>query len=673
MKSRSKFSLASLLALFLFLPEALIGYSLWKGDPSLSLYSLLAVIVVLAGLFAIVVLLVSIQRSLEGFNATLQSIRPEAGTGRIHCNDDLCAPVVGKINEAIAAIASEHDAAVLSAANLEALLSASPDTILTFDREGVILSSTIRGDDKTRPLFDRVFRPGNNVRNLDAMSAETFAKLLAAVDAETARNSSAIHRFPLRDKEGAVFWIEARLVRIGGGRVLSVNRDITFERSSTIEKSQLEEKVTQMQKSASFGLIAGGLAHDYNNLLTAMLGNVEIILCDAVSDRVRETATDLRVAMLHASALVRRMLSYTKSEPNIEPTDVNALVRDLVRLMLRSVPDNARLVLATGDRVPVINADSTQFWQVVINLVVNACDALQGKPGTVRVTTLEMKFASAEELAAYKSQDPLKPGTYAVLEVSDTGAGMDDRTKARIFEPFFTTKTNGRGLGLASVFSIVRAYGAGIAVNSHPGEGTTFRVVLPAAIGENGSVLYPDDLAKKQSAFVTPPPPPAPQPSAPVPAETPSPVATSAPAPQPATSAPASATPEDAAKGHILIVDDDASILKLLQIILKGGGYKITTASSGTEGLKTYEKLADSISLALVDASMGVGMNGLELCTEIRKRSETLPLVLMSAYKAKEMGSRITASGITGFLPKPFRSADVLDLVAKYMKDAPAK
>ena len=666
MKSRTKFTLASFLAIILLLVETLVGYSLWMKDTGLFPYAFLASIFVVAGLFAIVLLLASILRVITNFNTTLLSVHPEAGTGRIPCDDDLCAPAAAKVNEAIAAIASEHDAAALSAANLEAFLSASPDTILTFDREGVILSSTIRGDNKTRPLFSKVFRPGNNVRNIDAMPAETFAKLLANVDAETANNSSAIHRFPVRDEDGAVFWIEARLVRIGGRRILSVNRDITLERSSTIEKTQLEEKVTQMQKSASFGLIAGGLAHDYNNLLTAMLGNVEIILCDAVSDRVRETATDLRVAMLHASALVRRMLSYTKTEPNIEPTDVNSLVRDLIRLMLRSVPDNAKLVLATGDRVPVINADSTQFWQVVINLVVNACDALQGRPGTVRVTTLEMKFGTSEELVAYKSQDPLKPGTYAVLEVSDTGSGMDERTKARLFEPFFTTKTNGRGLGLASVFSIVRAYGAGIAVNSHPGEGTTFRVVLPAALAENGSVLYPDDLAKKQTAFVTPPPPPAPQPS---------------PSPGPSSSAPAApetpteqaASVAEGSKGHILIVDDDASILKLLQIILKGGGYKITTASSGTEGLKTYERLADSVSLALVDASMGVGMNGLELCTEIRKRSEALPLILMSAYKAKEMGSRITASGITGFLPKPFRSADVLELVAKYMKDAASK
>ena len=551
-----------------------------------------------------------------------------------------------------------------------ALTAASPDTIVVIDNEGRILSSIVRLGGAAKASFADKFAPGGSFFDLQGSRIENLRQDVSEADAG---DSCRVSEFSLSDNEGGVIWVEARISRIDAERVLVLCQDITIRRSSGLERARFEDKINQMQKTESFGLLAGGLAHDYNNMLTAMLGNVDLILCDqSIEPGIRETVGDVRSAMLRASALVRRMLAYAcKSEPVIEQTDVNAMVKDLTRLMKRSIPDNARLALATGENVPVIKIDSTQLWQIVMNLIVNACDALDGRQGNVRVTTLGMEL-SDDELASLNSNGELKGGWYAVIEVEDTGIGMDDRTIQRIFDPFFTTKANGRGLGLASVISIVKSYGGGIGVRSHVGQGTTFRIVLPACVSPSGRPIYPEDLARKSTAALAEEIMKGGAPTGDAAATAPkaaAPETTASPAP----SAPAPATVQPAASDNrktLLVVDDDASILKLLKIILKSGGYNIVTATNGQEGVATYEKSPDLFSLALVDASMGVGMNGIEMCGEIRKTNKAIPLILMSAYRAKEMSTKMSAAGITGFLAKPFRGNDVLDLVAKYLKNA---
>jgi signal transduction histidine kinase/ActR/RegA family two-component response regulator len=565
-----------------------------------------------------------------------------------------------------------------------ALTAASPDTIVIIDNEGRILSSIVRLGGAAKASFADKFAPGGSFFDLQGSRIENLKQAVAEADAG---DSCRVSEFSLSDNEGGVIWVEARISRIDAERILVLCQDITIRRSSGLERARLEDKINQMQKTESFGLLAGGLAHDYNNMLTAMLGNVDLILCDqSIEPGIRETVGDVRSAMLRASALVRRMLAYAcKAEPVVEQTDVNAMVKDLTRLMKRSIPDNARLALATGENVPVIKIDSTQLWQIVMNLIVNACDALDGRQGNVRVTTLGMEL-SDDELASLNSGGEMKGGWYAVIEVEDTGIGMDDRTIQRIFDPFFTTKANGRGLGLASVISIVKSYGGGVGVRSHVGQGTTFRIVLPACLSASGRPIYPEEMARKSTAALAEAimkggasagEAAASSSTAPA-AESAS--ASTAPAAEsasastaPAAQAPAPVQPATSATDNrktLLVVDDDASILKLLKIILKSGGYNIVTATNGQEGVATYEKSPDLFSLALVDASMGVGMNGIEMCGEIRKTNKTIPLILMSAYRAKEMSTKMSAAGITGFLAKPFRGNDVLDLVAKYLKSA---
>ena len=419
------------------------------------------------------------------------------------------------------------------------------------------------------------------------------------------------------------------------------------------------ESESKKRSFETFGLLAGGLAHDYNNMLTAMIGGIDLILCDDIPESAREAATDVKATMLKAATLVRRMLSCASgAEAQPEPLDLGVAVGDIVRIMRRAIPDNAVVNLTVRGPLPQVMADAAMVWQAVMNLVMNACDALEGADGMI---TLDVRKVAedAESLTRFTSGAQLSPGTYVEVSVSDTGCGMDAETQARIFEPLFTTKHDGNGLGLPSVISVMANFGGGVKVESERGKGTTFTLAFPAIAGSEAAVAPASgngaapraDMAPQAGQAATAPLPDAGREQM------------AAPAVPRAASHPATAT---GAKPTILVVDDDASIVKLVRIILEKGGYKVVTASNGEEGLVTYGANVGEISMCLIDASMGAGMNGLDLCAAIRAANETIPLILMSAYRAKEMNDRMATSGVTTFLAKPFRGADVLSLCAKY-------
>lgn len=397
---------------------------------------------------------------------------------------------------------------------------------------------------------------------------------------------------------------------------------------------------TRRQSFESFGLIAGGLAHDYNNMLTAMLGNIDIILCEDISPSVRETATDIKTTMLKAATLVRRMLSYaSSSEPQPEPIDCNVLVRDIVRIMKRAIPENAVVSIANPVKIPFVMADAAMLWQLVMNLVVNGADSLEGRTGIVKISVFPRKSGNADlEGFIWPGKETAVEGDFVAIEVSDSGCGMTEETRKRIFEPLFTTKESGNGLGLASVMAIVSSMGGAIGVESEPGRGSRFTVLLPAgqAVEEAG---FGDDCAQSMEETA--------------------------------------AKQVDAGQGRgraapggkavVLVVDDDKSIVRLLKIILeKSGRYEVLSATSGDEGLEVYRGNPQT-DLCLIDASMGAGMSGLDLCGAIRSENASIPLVLMSAYKAKEMSSRMSQCGVTAFLAKPFRGTDVLDACMRHL------
>lgn len=390
--------------------------------------------------------------------------------------------------------------------------------------------------------------------------------------------------------------------------------------------------MTMNDKTESFGLLADGLAHDYNNLLTTMLGNIDLLLADtSLGPDAHETVADVRMSVLRASDLVHRIFAYMgHGESTLEKIDAAALLRDLARLMRRALPEGIKLEV-DADGEAHLTADATQLWRVVMNLVVNARDALSAKGGTMRIACHAIDRPVADGLVLPPASTSAK---WVAITVADNGPGMDVATASRIFDPRFTTKKDGNGIGLASVMAIVKSYGGAIALKSAPDDGAQFTIFLPceaSPITQSHEPSAGADAACDVGA-------------APAGEDT---------------------TPETAEqRTTILVVDDDASILKLLGIILRNGGHDVVTASSGEEGLATYRASPARFSLALVDAAMGLGMDGIGMCAEIRRDNATIPLVLMSAYRAKEMAGKMTEAGVSRFLAKPFRGSDVLELVS---------
>lgn len=549
--------------------------------------------------------------------------------------------VATTIDEMLDAIDREHHALVQSNEHTRALLAASPDLICVIDRAGVLIDVATQTTGRMAKICTGI-SVGGSVRHVIGIPSQAFANFINHIGEVLDTDRIHVFEYDIKHDVAGMFWVEIRMVRLSADHALVMLRDITDRRHAQRERARIEEKMAQVQKTESLGVLAGGMAHDFNNILTAMLGNVDVAIREELSPVAREAVENLRLAMIRASTLTRQMLSYAgQGTFTFEITDLNLLMKDLVRLMKRSLSPQAEILLAFGDQVPLVEADATQIWQVVMNLLINASDAMASLSGTITLTTAHATPAAAE-LDTYLASTPLQPGSYAMIEVSDTGHGMDQRTIERIYDPFFTTKAMGRGLGLSACLGIVRAHNGGISVTSKSGEGTRFRVLLPAAREPSKKIRFP----------------------APAAAEPLSPEGDE----QSADDDPAPRFPNlDASgtAGKILVADDDAAILRLVEIILKGKGYTVVTAESGEAALLLFDQNPDSYSLALIDVTMSGGMNGMETCNALHMRRSLLPTIIMSGYREKELGLQIAENGLVGFLPKPFMSADLLVAVAK--------
>jgi PAS domain S-box-containing protein len=412
-----------------------------------------------------------------------------------------------------------------------------------------------------------------------------------------------------RTKSGRLIDVSLTIspVRDNLGRIIGashVARNVT-------ERKRLEEQLRHTQKLESLGVLAGGVAHDFNNLLTGILGNASLAL-ESVSSHhpVRGLLRDVVNASERASHLTRQLLAYAgKGRFLIEPLDLSALVREISSLIQTSIPKNVQLRLESRDDVPLILADASQIQQVVMNLVINGAEAIGAHDnGTVLVTTGVQSVDERDLLSTFGEASDLAAGTYATLEVHDTGCGMDEETLNRIFDPFFTTKFTGRGLGLAAVQGIVRGHKGAMKVYSRPGKGTTFKVLFPA----DGQAAAP----KK-----------------------------------------ASVQDVMAARNQlILVVDDEEIIRRTAKAMLERYGYTVVLAGDGKEGVELFEVLSDKVSAVLLDMTMPV-MDGEEAFSRLREIKPDVKVILSSGYTEVEAVRRFAGKGLTGFIQKPYSSA----------------
>jgi PAS domain S-box-containing protein len=408
--------------------------------------------------------------------------------------------------------------------------------------------------------------------------------------------------------DGGVRWIWSRSFPVADAlgkpyRLVGLAEDVT-------ENRRLAEQFRQAQKMEAIGRLAGGVAHDFNNLLTAIAGYADLAQMDcADAVAVARHAEEIHKASERGSALTRQLLAYSRQQvlaPRV--LNLNAIVADLEKMLRRLISADVALVLQLDSQLRRISADAGQVEQVLMNLVVNACDAMpHGGTMTIRTSNTEL-----DEAYAWSQRD-VQPGAYALLEVHDTGCGMTEEVRARLFEPFFTTKEVGKGtgLGLSTVYGIVRQSGGHIEVESAPGQGATFKIYLPQAMEASRPVVSGKGAARPTAGSET-----------------------------------------------ILLVEDEAIVRDLARVVLQRHGYRVLVAGDGSEALQISEQHAGPIHLLLSDVVMP-HLSGPELAKRLLKQRPSTRVLFMSGYTGTVAETLETPHGPAPLLHKPF-AADAL-------------
>jgi PAS domain S-box-containing protein len=418
---------------------------------------------------------------------------------------------------------------------------------------------------------------------------------------------------PWRDSEGRIIGL------------IGISRDITQRRRRDEERQNMERKFQETQKLESLGVLAGGIAHDFNNLLTGILGNASLARMDLPPESpVQPYLEQIESSSQRAADLCRQMLAYSgKGRFIIQRLDLSALVQETTHLLHLSISKKSVLHLKLAPDLPPVMGDATELRQIVMNLVMNASEAIGERSGniTIRTGTFE---ASAEYLSKISGAGNATPGRYVVLEVADDGCGMTPEVQARIFDPFFTTKFTGRGLGLAAVLGIVRGHKGGLEVTSIVGKGTTFRLLMPAAT----------------------------------------------PLPREITTAPTAR--QWRASGTALIVDDEGPVRAVAARMLRSIGFEVLVAEDGLQALDAFRAHARNVTVVLLDLTMP-RMDGEETFRELRKLNPAIPILLMSGFSEPAAAGRFVGKGLSGFVQKPFTPSQLREkLAALFNPDAGA-
>ncbi len=412
------------------------------------------------------------------------------------------------------------------------------------------------------------------------------------------------------------------------------------------QRREFEARMLQVQKLESLGVLAGGIAHDFNNLLLTIMGNAELAReAPGLDAEVRESLDEILVAARHAADLSRQMLMYSGSgRAERRAIDVTALLQEMEPLLRASAGRWCTVSVFVRDDLPPLRGDPSQIRQILLNLVINASEAMDdGGVVTVRVYSTH---AEPGRWAAPHNLEDLEPGEYLVIEVEDHGCGMTPEVRDRIFDPFFTTKFTGRGLGMATVLGIVRAHRGAIAIDSEAGRGTTVRVFLPVAPADT---LRGGEAGTQRGA--TPPqPPPADRAGVPAPR---------AMRRRPAEPAPAGGP----ARGRVLIVDDDDAVRTLAERMLRASGFDTITAPSGADALSLIDAHHGEIDCVLLDLSMP-GMDGRAVMQAMSQRGWSIPVILSSGFSEHSFEGLARSPRPAAFIPKPYQRATLVETVA---------
>ena len=501
---------------------------------------------------------------------------------------------------------------------LSSVLKSVPDVLFSMSRDGSQLHYI-------SPAAAQVFgyEPEEVLADTDAwysrLSPEDTAIVRASQEQAVARRQSQTVEYRFRHRDESVRWIQTTFVPVGHGsgdvtRVDGISRDVTQQR-------RLEEQFRQAQKMEAVGMLAGGVAHDFNNLLTVIMSYSDLLLDDLEStDPRRADLEEIRKAAAGAAGLTRQLLAFSRQQV-LEPQvlDLNAVVTGAGNMLQRLIGDDVGLVTVLAPDLGAVKADPGQLEQVIMNLAVNARDAMpEGGKITVETGNVDLDATYTAE------HTPVSPGPYVLISVSDTGDGMDEETKRRIFEPFFTTKEKGKGtgLGLSTVYGIVKQTGGFIWVYSEPGHGTTFKIYLPRV----------DEQAEAEQR--------------------------------------GTATPQSVhGTETVLLAEDAGSLRAVARQILQRNGYTVLEAADGKSALDEAAGHEGPIHLLITDVIMPE-MSGRQLAERLKDRRPELKVLFVSGYADDAIVRHgILEPGIA-FLQKPF-SPESLARKVREVLDSP--
>jgi len=409
-------------------------------------------------------------------------------------------------------------------------------------------------------------------------------------------------------------WFVGRVTPLPGysppRKIVTSHLNITDRVVMEKEKERLEEQLRNAQKLEAVGTLAGGIAHDFNNILSAVIGYTDLLLEEADNyPGIRDDLEEIAKAGMRAKDLVAQLLSFShQSKTEAGPVQIHLMVKESLKILRAALPSSIQIVQDIQSFAEM-TADPGQIHQIVMNLCTNAYQAMREDGGvlTVRLADVEMDSSDAADFP------DLAPGPYQRLTVSDTGIGMDEATRRRIFDPYFTTreKGEGSGLGLAVVHGIVKAYGGEITVNSRPGEGTTFTILLPM-IKQRGKSIGAVEKTALHSG-----------------------------------------------NERILFVDDEPVMLRMAQQMLQKIGYRIDTLGNSLDALVQFKKHPDRYDMVISDMTMP-GLTGDQLATELLKIRPDLPMILCTGFSERIDRDRAAAIGVRKLVMKPFVRAELV-------------
>ncbi|GFE62746.1 PAS domain S-box protein [Geobacter sp. AOG2] len=385
----------------------------------------------------------------------------------------------------------------------------------------------------------------------------------------------------------------------GKDSVLAIARDIS-------ERRKMQEELVKAQKFESLGVLAGGIAHDFNNILMAIIGNADLAMMRLHKESpVIENLRKIEQAAAQAADLAKQMLAYSgRGRFVIEPIDLNFLLQEMLHMLEVSISKKALLRLNLTPNLPAVEVDATQLRQVVMNLVLNASEAIGEKSGVIAITTGYMDCDKSYLRDVWLIEN-ISEGSYVYLEVADSGCGMSKETMKKVFEPFFTTKFTGRGLGMAAVMGIIRGHMGAIKVYSEPGKGSAFKILLPAT-GKPAELFNHVDP-----------------------------------------------TDDWKGSGTVLLVDDEETVRGIGKEMLQELGFEAITADNGREALETF-KNNPGIGLVILDLTMP-HMDGEQCFRELKQIRPDIKLIMSSGYNEQEVTQKFVGKGLAGFIQKPYK------------------